>query len=414
MFEFEAVENMADIKVIGVGGGGSNAVNRMIDVGLPGVEFIAANTDTQALSTSDAKVKLQIGDKLTRGLGAGADHSVGQKAAEEDREKIQSALEGADMVFITAGMGGGTGTGAAPVVAHIARDLGALTVGVVTKPFTFEGRSRMATAEIGIDNFTEHVDSLIMIPNDRLLEVADQNTTMLDAFRLADDVLRQGVQGITDLITVPGLINLDFADVKTIMSNSGSALMGTGHAAGEGRAIKAAQAAIANPLLEADISGATGLLVNITGGSTLGILEVNQAMGIIYDAADPNAQVIFGTAVNPEIQDELLITVIATGFDKDMISRSRNTQTRSRQAARSTRSTPTRSAPASAPAAPAPQPAAAKDPEPPSPSGLRIAGEGPQGVQAPAPAPKKKEGSSGLTQMGTDDYDIPSFLRRRR
>ena len=413
MFEFDAVENMADIKVIGVGGGGSNAVNRMIDVGLPGVEFIAANTDAQALVTSDAKIRIQIGDKLTKGLGAGADHEAGRKAAEEDREKIQEVLEGADMVFITAGMGGGTGTGAAPVVANIAKELGALTVAVVTKPFTFEGRARTASAEIGIQNLQEHVDSLIVIPNDRLLQVSDANTTMLDAFRLADDVLRHGVQGITDLITVPGLINLDFADVKTIMSHSGSALMGIGHATGEGRAVKAAQEAIANPLLEATISGATGVLVNVTGGNAMGILEINQALEIIHDAADPNAEVIFGTAVNPEMQDEMKITVIATGFTKEAAPAKRAQQRSSTR----------------------PQPAARQQPAaraanggepPPSPSGLRtVAGGGdggkrsgaPTGVTAPSgpTGPTKPRGEEpSISALGTDDYDIPSFLRRRR
>ncbi len=317
MFEFDAVENAADIKVIGVGGGGSNAINRMIDAGLPGVEFIVANTDAQALVVSDAKLRIQIGAKLTKGLGAGANYEIGKKAAEEDRDKISEAIAGADMVFITAGMGGGTGTGASPVIAEVAKEQGALTVAVVTKPFSFEGRKRMAQAEIGIKNLREKVDSLIIIPNDRLLQVAESDTTMIQAFRLADDVLRQGVQGITDLITVPGVINLDFADVKTIMSGSGSALMGIGRGTGENRAVQAAQQAISSPLLETTIGGATGVLINITGGEDLTILEVNQAAEIIAEAADQDAEIIFGTAINPEMKEEIKITVIATGFNRE-------------------------------------------------------------------------------------------------
>jgi len=317
MFEFDAVENAADIKVIGVGGGGSNAINRMIDSGLPGVEFIVANTDAQALVVSDAKLRIQIGAKLTKGLGAGANYEIGKKAAEEDRDKIAEAIAGADMVFITAGMGGGTGTGASPVIAEVAKEQGALTVAVVTKPFSFEGRKRMAQAEIGIKNLREKVDSLIIIPNDRLLQVAESDTTMIQAFRLADDVLRQGVQGITDLITVPGVINLDFADVKTIMSSSGSALMGIGRGTGENRAVQAAQQAISSPLLETTIGGATGVLINITGGEDLTILEVNQAAEIIAEAADQDAEIIFGTAINPEMKEEIKITVIATGFNRE-------------------------------------------------------------------------------------------------
>ncbi|MBI3892947.1 MAG: cell division protein FtsZ [Candidatus Wallbacteria bacterium] len=286
MFEFDAVEQVADIKVIGVGGGGSNAVNRMIEAGLPGVEFIATNTDAQALVLSDAKIRIQIGDKLTKGLGAGANHEIGKKAAEEDRDKIAEALSGADMVFITSGMGGGTGTGASPIIAEVAKELGALTVAVVTKPFSFEGRKRMATAEVGIKNLKEKVDSLIIVPNDRLLQIADSDTSILEGFRKADDVLRQGVQGITDLITVPGLINLDFADVKTIMAGSGSALMGIGRASGENRAVHAAQEAISSPLLEATISGATGLLINITGGPSRDRDRIRQGR-LRPDAARP-------------------------------------------------------------------------------------------------------------------------------
>jgi cell division protein FtsZ len=315
VYEFEAGnETFANIRVIGVGGGGNNAVNRMIQAGLRGVEFIAINTDAQALAGAHAPVKLQIGAKLTKGLGAGADPEVGQKAAEESRDEIADALRGADMVFVTAGMGGGTGTGAAPIVAEIAKELGALTVGVVTKPFTFEGRKRQMQAEKGIQNLKQKVDTLITIPNDRLLQVVDKHTGLLEAFRIADDVLRQGVQGISDLIAVPGLINLDFADVRTIMAETGSALMGIGVARGDNRATEAARAAISSPLLETSIEGAKGVLLNITGGPDLGLLEVNEAAEIISQAADPEANIIFGAVIDENIQDEIRVTVIATGF----------------------------------------------------------------------------------------------------
>ena len=308
-------ENFALIKVIGVGGGGSNAVNRMIRAEMMGVEFIAVNTDAQALLQSDAPHKIRIGDKMTRGLGAGADPGVGQRAAEEDSEKIYEALKDADMIFITAGMGGGTGSGAAPVIAEIAKDLGALTVGVVTKPFSFEGMRRKLVAEQYTETLKEKVDTLITIPNDRLREVVDKKTSIIDAFRVVDDVLRQGVQGISDLITVPGLINLDFADVKTIMREAGSSMMGIGTGTGENRAVEAAKNAVMSPLLEVNIQGARGILFNVTGGSDLGLFEVNEAAEVIKEAADPEANIIFGTVIDDRMRDEVKVTVIATGFD---------------------------------------------------------------------------------------------------
>ncbi len=314
-FEIEA-DRFANIKVIGVGGGGSNAVNRMIQAGLKGVEFIAVNTDAQALYMSLSENKIQIGAKLTKGLGAGANPEIGLKAAEESREELAQALRGADMVFVTAGLGGGTGTGAAPVVAEIAREAGALTVGVVTKPFTFEGRKRQAQAEGGIANLKGKVDTLITIPNDRLLQVIDKHTSIVEAFRIADDILRQGVQGISDLIAVPGLINLDFADVKTVMTETGSALMGIGVGTGEDRAAEAARSSISSPLLETSIEGAKGVLLNITGGPSLGLFEVNEAAEIIAQAADPEANIIFGAVIDDTMQDEVRVTVIATGFDQ--------------------------------------------------------------------------------------------------
>ncbi|ALC91071.1 cell division protein FtsZ [Bacillus sp. FJAT-18017] len=320
MLEFDTnLDQLATIKVIGVGGGGNNAVNRMIEHGVQGVEFIAVNTDAQALNLSKAEVKMQIGAKLTRGLGAGANPEVGKKAAEESKEQIEEALRGADMVFVTAGMGGGTGTGAAPVIAQIARDLGALTVGVVTRPFTFEGKKRQGQAQMGISGMKEAVDTLIVIPNDRLLEIVDKSTPMLEAFREADNVLRQGVQGISDLIAVPGLINLDFADVKTIMSSKGSALMGIGVASGENRAAEAAKKAISSPLLETSIDGAQGVLMNITGGSNLSLYEVQEAADIVASASDQEVNMIFGSVINENLKDEILVTVIATGFNEEAI-----------------------------------------------------------------------------------------------
>jgi len=308
-------ENFALIRVIGVGGGGSNAVNRMIRAEMMGVEFIALNTDAQALLQSDAPHKIRIGDKITRGLGAGGDPSIGERAAEEDTEKIAQALEGSDMVFITSGLGGGTGSGASPVVAEIAKEAGALTIGVVTKPFSFEGAKRKLTAEKAAEALKAKVDTLITIPNDRLRDVVQKNTSILDAFRVVDDVLRQGVQGISDIITVPGLINLDFADVRAIMKDAGSALMGIGRASGENRAIEAARQAIASPLLEVNISGAQGILFNVTGSSSLSLFEVTEAAEEIRAAADSEANIIFGTSFNERLGDEVQITVIATGFD---------------------------------------------------------------------------------------------------
>jgi len=308
---------LAVIKVVGIGGGGTNAVNRMVDAGLKGVEFVAVNTDAQALQMCDADQKLQIGDQLTRGLGAGADPEVGYGAANESRDELKEALKGADMVFVTVGEGGGTGTGAAPVIAEVAKqEIGALTVGVVTRPFDFEGAQRGRQAEEGIQRLREMVDTLIVIPNEKLLAVVERRTSILDAFREADNVLRQGVQGITDLITIPGLINLDFADVRTIMMDAGSALMGIGEASGENRSAEAAKNAISSPLLEQSVEGATGILLNITGGSDLGLFEVNEAAEIIQGAADQNSNIIFGAVVDDNIGDSVRVTVIATGFDQ--------------------------------------------------------------------------------------------------
>ncbi|MFZ1374878.1 MAG: cell division protein FtsZ, partial [Nostocoides sp.] len=306
---------LAVIKVVGIGGGGVNAINRMLEAGLKGVEFIAINTDAQALLMSDADVKLDVGRDLTRGLGAGADPEVGRRAAEDHSEEIEEVLKGADMVFVTAGEGGGTGTGGAPVVARIAKGLGALTIGVVTRPFTFEGRRRANQAETGIGALREEVDTLIVIPNDRLLSISDRSVSMLDAFRSADQVLLSGVQGITDLITTPGLINLDFADVKSVMSGAGSALMGIGSARGDERAIQAAEAAISSPLLEASIDGAHGVLLSVQGGSDLGLFEINEAARLVQEAAHPDANIIFGAVIDDALGDEVRVTVIAAGFD---------------------------------------------------------------------------------------------------
>ena len=321
MLDFEVdIQDFTNIKVIGCGGGGSNAVNRMIVEGLKNVEFLAINTDKQALMLSHANQKIQVGEKLTKGLGAGANPEIGKKAAEESREEIEEAIKGADMVFITAGMGGGTGTGAAPVVAEIAKSLGILTVGVVTKPFPFEGRRRMKHAEMGIENLKEKVDTLVIIPNERLLTMVDKKTTLLDSFKLADDVLRQGVQGISDLITIPGLVNLDFADVRAVMLDKGLAHMGVGKGSGDNRAQEAAKQAISSPLLETSIVGATGVLLNVTGGADLGLLEINEAAEIVQDAADPDANIIFGAVIDETLKDEIRITVIATGFEDEIRS----------------------------------------------------------------------------------------------
>jgi cell division protein FtsZ len=375
MLEFDTtVDQLATIKVIGVGGGGNNAVNRMIEHGVQGVEFIAVNTDAQALNLSKAPTKLQIGAKLTRGLGAGANPEVGKKAAEESKEQIEEALKGADMVFVTAGMGGGTGTGAAPVIAQIARDLGALTVGVVTRPFTFEGRKRATQAAGGIAAMKEAVDTLIVIPNDRLLEIVDKNTPMLEAFREADNVLRQGVQGISDLIAVPGLINLDFADVKTIMSNKGSALMGIGIASGENRAAEAAKKAISSPLLETSIDGAQGVLMNITGGTNLSLYEVQEAADIVASASDPEVNMIFGSVINENLKDEIVVTVIATGF---------------REESESSQSKPIR-------------------------TGFGVANPKPTvGIKREKREEPIQDYSSLRTQQVEDPLDIPAFLRNR-
>ena len=315
-FSFGDIENFAHIKVIGVGGGGSNAVNRMIEAGVQGVEFITVNTDAQALVHSRSPVSLRIGDKLTKGLGAGGNPQVGSKAAEESSEALFDSLRGADMIFVTAGMGGGTGTGASPIIAQIAREVGALTVGVVTKPFDFEGNRRKAIAEQGIAMLKEHVDTLITIPNQRLLQLVDKNTPFLEAFRHADDVLRQGIQGISDLITKTGIINLDFADVKSIMQEAGSALMAIGRGSGESRMIDAARMAIESPLLEISIEGATGVLYNVTGGMSLGMVELDEAARVIAEAADPDANIIFGATIDESMGEEVQITLIATGFEE--------------------------------------------------------------------------------------------------
>ena len=308
------MSDFANIKVIGVGGGGNNAVNRMVDSDLKGVQFLSANTESQVLELSKADVTIQIGEKVTKGLGAGANPQIGEEAAQESREEIIKALEGADMVFVTAGMGGGTGTGAAPVVAECAKEVGALTVGVVTKPFAFEGKRRRAAAEKGIEFLTQKVDTIIVIPNDKLLQVVDKKCSVSDAFSKADEVLRQGIKGISDLIQIPGLINLDFADVKTIMTNQGEALMGIGEGTGENRAADAAKMAINSPLLETSIDGAKGILLNISGSSELGIFEVNEAAQIISDAADPDANIIFGSVIDESLGDKVQVTVVATGF----------------------------------------------------------------------------------------------------
>jgi cell division protein FtsZ len=358
------LRRFASIKVVGVGGGGSNAVNRMISAGLRGVEFIAINTDIQALALSQAERKIHIGAKLTRGLGAGGDPEIGRQAAEETRDELIDTLEGADMVFVTAGMGGGTGTGGAPVVARIAREVGALVIGVVTRPFSFEGRRRATTAEEGIRDVRQHVNTLITIPNDRLLNIVDAKVSMIEAFRVADDVLRQGVQGIADLITVPGLINLDFADVRTVMAEAGSALIGIGVASGEDRAVRAARTAISSPLLETSMEGARGVLLNVTGGMDLGLMEANDAAQIIAESADPDANIIFGAVIDEAMSDEVRITVIATGFE----------------AARAREMTD---------------------------------GEVRLGVQPRAPTAPPAPAAPDQPRMLIDDLDIPAFLRKR-
>ncbi len=442
---------LAVIKVVGIGGGGVNAINRMIEVGLKGVEFIAINTDAQALLMSDADVKLDVGRELTRGLGAGADPEVGKKAAEDHAEEIEEVIKGADMVFVTAGEGGGTGTGGAPVVAKIAKSLGALTVGVVTRPFTFEGRRRANQAESGISALRDEVDTLIVIPNDRLLSISDRAVSMLDAFRSADQVLLSGVQGITDLITTPGLINLDFADVKSVMQGAGSALMGIGSARGEDRAVQAAELAISSPLLEASIDGAHGVLLSIQGGSDLGLFEINEAARLVQEAAHPEANVIFGTVIDDALGDEVRVTVIAAGFDGgaptprhderalgQVQSGGRNQQPQQQataQPARAQQAAPAQQAPAQqhAPQQPAPvarqqAPAQAAPAEQHQPQQPAQQGQ-PQQAQQPAPQgrPQQAEQVPAAQQQPQqsppaapprqvtfddgDDLDVPDFLK---
>ncbi|XVQ88836.1 cell division protein FtsZ [Microbispora siamensis] len=364
---------LAVIKVVGIGGGGVNAVNRMIEEGLKGVEFIAINTDAQALLMSDADVKLDVGRELTRGLGAGANPEVGRKAAEDHREEIEEVIKGADMVFVTAGEGGGTGTGGAPVVASIARSLGALTIGVVTRPFSFEGKRRAMQAEAGIETLREEVDTLIVIPNDRLLSISDRQVSVLDAFKAADQVLLSGVQGITDLITTPGLINLDFADVKSVMSGAGSALMGIGHARGDDRSVAAAEMAVSSPLLEASIDGAHGVLLSIAGGSDLGLFEINEAAQLVSNAAAPDANIIFGTVIDDALGDEVRVTVIAAGFDEPEPAKP--------AAAPLSRPQQARPAPAAPAARPAPAPAKPEPAQPP----VRPVSSAAQPAPAPVP-----------------------------
>jgi len=378
---------LAVIKVVGVGGGGTNAVNRMIDAGLRGVEFVACNTDAQALQMCDADIKINIGGEVTRGLGAGANPEVGHAAASESRDEIRDALKGADMVFVTAGEGGGTGTGAAPVIAEIAKgEIGALTVGVVTRPFSFEGSQRMRQAEDGINRLREVVDTLVVIPNDRLLGLVEKRTSILDAFRSADNVLRQGVQGITDLITIPGLINLDFADVRTVMHDAGTALMGIGQSGGETRAGEAAKQAISSPLLEDSVEGATGILLNITGGRELGLFEVNEAAEIVQQAADGDANIIFGAVIDEDMGDEIRVTVIATGFDKSRAAR---------QAAAA--------APPARPGRGTERPERSERPE--------RGGERPRRGREDDRSPRPGRSTSSSLEIGDDDIDIPAFLR---
>ncbi len=416
-------ENFALIRVIGVGGGGSNAVNRMIRAEMMGVEFIACNTDAQALLQSDAPNKIRIGDKITRGLGAGGDATIGARAAEEDRDRIADALADSDMVFITAGLGGGTGSGAAPVVAEIAKEAGALAIGVVTKPFAFEGARRKLIAEKAAEELKSKVDTLITIPNDRLQTVVDKKTSLVDAFRVVDDVLRQGVAGISDIITVPGLINLDFADVRTIMKDAGSALMGIGRTSGENRALEAARQAVASPLLELNITGAQGILFNITGSSNLTLWEVTEAAEEIRAAADPEANIIFGTSFNERLGDEVMVTVIATGFDGRRRSDTGRFGATERPAVGATRQT--------VGAAPLVQPAASfgsHAPAAPSSRGVldafndryEAADAAPRQREEPAPVPAPVRPSDRTAEPGRrtswnpEDLEIPAFLRQSR
>jgi len=392
-------DNFASIKVIGIGGGGGNAINRMIEEGLGGVEFISINTDAQALLLSKAKTRVRIGDKLTRGLGAGGNPEIGRKAAEESADELYEVMRGADMVFITGGMGGGTGTGGAPVVAQVAKELGALTIGVVTRPFTFEGSRRIQAAEAGIEALKSQVDTLIVIPNDRLLQIVDKRASLQDAFGMADDVLRQGIQGISELITVPGLINLDFADVRTIMSEGGAALMAVGRASGEDRARMAAEEAISSSLLDVTIDGARGILFNVTGGPNMSLFEVNEAAAIIKETSHPDVNLIFGAVIDENMGDDIRITVIATGFEQSRVATRRPTNTRERVPAQRQQS---QQRPAQRPV---PQEPAAAPPAPAEPD-----------VEAQAPSqPQTRKVEEEFTSRvyDTDDLDIPAFLRRR-
>ncbi len=400
---------LAVIKVVGIGGGGVNAVNRMIEQGLKGVEFIAVNTDAQALLMSDADVKLDVGRELTRGLGAGADPEVGRKAAEDHKDEIEEVLKGADMVFVTAGEGGGTGTGGAPVVASIARKLGALTIGVVTRPFSFEGKRRSNQAESGIQGLRESCDTLIVIPNDRLLQLGDAAVSLMDAFRSADEVLLNGVQGITDLITTPGLINVDFADVKSVMSGAGSALMGIGSARGEGRSVKAAESAINSPLLEASMDGAHGVLLSIAGGSDLGLFEINEAASLVQEAAHIEANIIFGTVIDDSLGDEVRVTVIAAGFDGGTPARRIETRgnatigtARAGELSRST--TPATESRPAEPAQPTPASAVERGPAP-------NYGQ-PRTTTDPTVASNSRSHIQPPDEDSDDDVDVPSFMRR--
>jgi cell division protein FtsZ len=421
---------LAVIKVVGIGGGGVNAVNRMIEVGLKGVEFIAINTDAQALLMSDADVKLDVGRELTRGLGAGAQPDVGRQAAEDHREEIEEVLKGADMVFVTAGEGGGTGTGGAPVVASIARKLGALTIGVVTRPFAFEGKRRAVQAESGIEELRNECDTLIVIPNDRLLQLGDRNVSVMDAFRTADQVLLSGVQGITDLITTPGLINLDFADVKSVMSGAGSALMGIGSARGDNRALLAAEQAIASPLLEASMEGAHGVLLSISGGSDLGLFEINEAASLVSDAAHADANIIFGAVIDDALGDEVRVTVIAAGFDSGRPSQRKDAGVSSVPGAAASPAPaglppyrrPMTSPPVHqsagerrvVPQAGAPQPVSESNGSSPAPSSVRTAAPVGGGITVP-PLPPIPGPVSGRRPLSNEDFeeelDIPEFLK---
>ncbi len=402
-------DNFASIKVVGIGGGGGNAVNRMIEEGLGGVEFIAINTDAQALMLSKAKTRVRIGDKLTRGLGAGGNPEIGRKAAEESADELYEVLRGADMVFITSGMGGGTGTGGAPIVAQVAKELGSLTIGVVTKPFTFEGSRRIQSAEAGIEALKGQVDTLIVIPNDRLLQIVDKRSSLQDAFGMADDVLRQGIQGISELITVPGLINLDFADVRTIMSEGGAALMAVGRASGEDRSRKAAESAISSSLLDVTIDGARGILFNVTGGPNMSLFEVNEAAAIIKETAHPDVNLIFGAVIDENMGDEIRITVIATGFEQSRV------QTRRPVVSARERVSGTNAAPA-----PVQRPIQRQVPQQPAQSlpdvedtDLPLASQQPAQQPQQQPAPRKAEEEFTSRVYDTDDLDIPAFLRRR-